>query len=91
MLSIEKDMQDMDQQDGEFQMHKISAWIRSFEFLLIQLLYYNDKEWKETNSSIKVLVWWYKDFTSVFCLMYRHENIGGYEKKSVYGWDKITV
>ena len=23
--------------------------------------------------------------------MYGHETIGGYEKKAVYGWDKITV
>ena len=88
MLSIEKDMQDMNQQDGEFQMHKMPAWIRSFEVLLIQSLYYNEKEQKETDASIKVLVWWFKDFTSVFCPMYGHETIGGYEKKTIYGWDK---
>ena len=44
MLSIEKDMQDMNQQDGEFQMHKMPSWIISFKFWLIQILRYNEKE-----------------------------------------------
>ena len=37
-------MQDMAQQDGEFQMHKMTAWIISFEIWLIQLLQYNNKQ-----------------------------------------------
>ena len=59
MLSIEKDTQDMAQRDGEFQMHKMPAWIISFKFWVIQLLHYNKKEWKETDVSLKVLVRWY--------------------------------